>query len=137
MRTRSPLVSMQMARNYLPIYQLYIPCDSPPKLNRALSCLSQRPRVADNFTHSDEVWYCNVPLGKNTLGTFLSSISKELKLSQKYTNQCIRATASSLLDECNFEIRHIMHVSGHKSERSIRSYPRHLSEVKHYSQKNM
>ena len=62
------------------------------------------------------------PLWKNTLGTFMSSISKELKLSQKYTNHCIRATAVSLLDECNFEARHIMRVSGHKSESSIRSY---------------
>ena len=60
----------------------------------------------------------------------MTSISKELKLSQKYTNHCIRATAVSLLDECNFEARHIMRVSGHKSESSIRSYSRRLSEVK-------
>ncbi|KAK2558587.1 hypothetical protein P5673_018764, partial [Acropora cervicornis] len=99
-------------------------------LNPALSCLWQRPRATENFSHSDEVWYCNVPLGKNTLGTFMSSISKELKLSQKYTNHCIRATAVSLLDECNFEARHIMRVSGHKSESSIRSYSRRLSELK-------
>ena len=36
----------------------------------------------------------------------------------------------SLLDECNFEARHIMRVSGHKSESSIRTYSRRLSEVK-------
>ena len=60
----------------------------------------------------------------------MSSISKELKLSQKYTNHCIRATAVSLLDGCNFEARHIMRVSGHKSESSIRLYSRRLSEVK-------
>ena len=56
--------------------------------------------------------------------------SKELKLSQKYTNHCITATAVTLLDECNFEVRHILRVSGHKSESSIRSYSRRLSEVK-------
>ena len=112
---------------YCPVktFELYL-----SKLNPALSCLWQRPRATEHFSHSDEVWYCNVPLGKNTLGTFMSSISKELKLSQKYTNHCIRATAVSLLDECNFEARHIMRVSGHKSETSIRSYSRHLSEVK-------
>ena len=60
----------------------------------------------------------------------MSSISKELKLSQKYTNHCIRATAVLLLDECNFEAHHIMRVSGHKSESSIRSYSKRLSEVK-------
>ena len=68
-------------------FELYI-----SKLNPALSCLWQRPRATDNFSHSDEVWYCYVPLGKNALGTFMSSISKELKLSQKYTYHCIRAT---------------------------------------------
>ena len=92
--------------------------------------LVERLQATDNFSHSDEVWYCNVLIGKNTLGTFMSSISKELKLSQKYGNHCIRATAVSLLDECNFEARHIMHVLGHKSESSIHSYSRCLSEVK-------
>ncbi|KAK2549950.1 hypothetical protein P5673_029555, partial [Acropora cervicornis] len=112
---------------YCPVktFQLYL-----SKLNPTLSCLWQRLRATENVSHSDEVWYCNVPLGKNTLGTFMSSISKELKLSQKYTNHCIRATAVSLLDESNFETRHIMRVSGHKSESSIRSYSRRLSEVK-------
>ena len=60
----------------------------------------------------------------------MSSISKELKLSQKYTDHCIRAMAVSLLDECNIDACHIMRVSGHKSESSIRSYSRRLSEVK-------
>ena len=36
----------------------------------------------------------------------------------------------SVLDEFNFEARHIMRVSGHKSESSIRSYSRRLSEIK-------
>ena len=35
----------------------------------------------------------------------------------------------SLLGECNFEARHIMCVSRHKSESSIQSYSRSLSEV--------
>lgn len=72
-----------------------------------------------------------MPLRKNTLRTFMSSISKEPKLSQKYTNHCIRATAMSLLDEGNFEARHIMRVSGHKSESSIRSYSRRQKEISH------
>ena len=113
---------------YCPVkcFELYL-----SKLNPTLSCLWQRPQATEHFSRSDEVWYCNLSLSKNTLGTFMSSISKELKLSQKYTNHCIRATAVSLLDESNFEARHIMRVSGHKSESSIRSYSRRLSEVKH------
>ena len=102
---------------YCPVkfFKLYL-----SKLHPALSGLWQRPQATEHFSR-----------GKNTLGTFMSSISKELKLSQKYTNHCIRATAVSLLDESNFDARHIMRVSGHKSESSIRSYSRRLSEVKH------
>ena len=112
---------------YCPVktFELYL-----SKLNPSLSCLWQRPKVRESFSESDEVWYCNAPLGKNTLATLMSSISKEIQLSYQYTNHCIRATAVSLLDECNFEARHIMRVSGHKSESSIRSYSRSLSEVK-------
>ena len=55
------------------------------KLNLALSGLWQRPQATDNFSHSDEVWCCYVPLGKNMQGTLMSSIFKELKLLQKYT----------------------------------------------------
>ena len=36
----------------------------------------------------------------------------------------------TVLDHCNVEARHIMRVSGHKSESSIRSYSRRLSEDK-------
>ena len=97
-------------------FELYL-----SKLNPALSCLWERPRARENFSETYEVWYCNVPLGEITLGNFMSSISKQLKLSENYTNHCIRTTAVSFLDECNFEARHVMRVSGHKSESSIRS----------------
>jgi hypothetical protein len=39
-----------------------------------------------------------------------------------YTNHSIRATIISILDECGYEARHIMAVSDHRSENSIRSY---------------
>ena len=106
-------------------FELYL-----AKLHPELFCLWQKPKAKEHFKEVAEVWYCNVPVGKNTLGTFMSRISKDLELSQTYTNHCIRATAVSLLDDCNFEARHIMRVSGHKSESSIRSYSRRLSEIK-------
>lgn len=46
-------------------------------------------------------------------------------LSQEYTNHSIRATAVTLLEHTNF-----MRVSEHKSESSIRTYSRKLSESK-------
>ncbi|CAB3992280.1 hypothetical protein AC249_AIPGENE19185 [Paramuricea clavata] len=48
----------------------------------------------------------------------------------EYTNHYIRAAAVTVLDQKNFEARHIVRVSGHKSEASIRSYSRRLSEEK-------
>ena len=106
-------------------FELYL-----SKLNPDQSSLWQRPKAKEHFKESDDVWYCNAPLGKNTLGGLMNTISKERELSQQYTNHCIRATAVSLLDECNFEARHIMRVSGPKSESSIRSYSKRLSEEK-------
>ena len=52
---------------YCPVktFELYI-----SKLNPALLCLWQRPRATDNFSQSDEVWYCNVPLGKKCARNF-------------------------------------------------------------------
>ena len=90
----------------------------------------QRPKALDNFSESDSVWHCNSPLGENTLGSLMKTISVDCKLSQEYTNHVIRSTAVSVLDKNNIEARHIMCMSGHKSESSIRSYSRQLTESK-------
>ena len=104
-------------------FELYL-----SKLNPNIECLWQRPK--ETISNDDPVWYCMAPLGKNTLKTFIKTISKNANLSQEYTNHSIRATAVTLLDHSNFEARHIMRVSGHKSESSIRSYSRRLPESK-------
>ena len=78
----------------------------------------------------ESIWYDKVPVGKNTLGLFMKKLSKSAELFKEYTNHCIRVTAVTVLDQNNFEARHIMRVSGHKSEASIRSYSRRLSEEK-------
>ena len=99
------------------VFELYL-----SKLHPSLNLLWQRPKALDNFSESDSVWYCNSPLGKNTLGSFMKTISVDCELSREYTNHCIRSTAVSILDNNNFKARHIMRVSGHKSESSIRSF---------------
>ena len=60
----------------------------------------------------------------------MESISREANLSQIYTNHSIRATAVTVLEHSNIEARHITRASMHKSESSIRSYARRLSENK-------
>lgn len=68
------------------------------------------------------MWYDNMVVGERTLGEMMKQISTQAKLSMDYTNHCIRATAVTILDKSGFEARHIMSVSGHRSESSIRSY---------------
>ena len=60
----------------------------------------------------------------------MSKISTMAGLSQSYTNHCIRATNLTALDDVGIEARHIMRVSGHKSEASIRSYACRLNAKK-------
>lgn len=48
---------------------------------------------------------------------------KEAGLANKsLTNHCIRSTCITILDQNGYEARHIMSVSGHKREESIKSY---------------
>ena len=60
--------------------------------------------------------------GERSLGIKMKNISQEAGLSRCYTNHSIRATAVTILDNSGFEARHIMAVSGHRNEASIRSY---------------
>lgn len=69
-------------------------------------------------------WYDNAPIGKNTIGDKMKTLSKKSGLSKVYTNHCLRATCVTTLDSVGFEARHIMGVSGHKAETSIRNYSR-------------
>lgn len=98
------------------------------KLHPVNKWLWQKPR--EGFEEEDSVWFCNVPVGKNTLGNMMQKISQEANLSKMYTNHCIRATCISVLDECGYEARHIIGLSGHKSELSIKHYASRLNKSK-------
>ena len=69
-----------------------------------------------------EIWYDNMVVGERILANKMKEISTEAKLSHIYTNHSIRGTSITLLDKAGFEARHIMTVSGHRNESSIRSY---------------
>lgn len=91
------------------------------KLNTKCEALFQKPN--DEAKPDHKICYCNLPLGKHYLGNLMASISTDARLSQRYTNHSIRATCRiTLLDSNNLDARHIVSVSLHKSEASIRSY---------------
>ena len=88
-------------------------------LNPVNEFLFQRPKKT---TPDSDVWYDNMVIGERYLADMMKKISKEADLSKIYSNHSIRATAVTILDKSGFEARHIMSVSGHRSESSIRSY---------------
>ena len=92
-------------------------------LNPKIDELFQRPKSGIPVVPGGP-WYDAQVLGVNTLANMMKNISLDAKLSQVYTNHCIRATSVTILDDCGIEARHIMTVSGHRSESSIRSYAR-------------
>ena len=81
--------------------------------------LFQRPKKA--VKDSDKAWFDNMVVGQRSLADKMKNISAAAELCYPYTNHSIRATAITILDDCSFEARHIMALSGHKSESSIQS----------------
>ena len=90
------------------------------KLNPRCDALFQYPKR--NVTQEDQVWYDNKPLGINKLAAMMKDISKLASLSRIYTNHSVRATAITLWSVAQVPSRHIMAISGHRSEASLRSY---------------
>ena len=94
---------------------------------KSVTCLNlkneypfQRPKKG--VDESDKVCYDNMVVGQHTLGEKMKKLSIEAKLSCVYMNHSIRATMIMKLDESGYEAQHIMAVSGHRNESSIRSY---------------
>ena len=67
---------------------------------------------------ADDIWYENVPVGKNKLENFLKDLSECVGVSKVYTNHSIRATSVTLLDEAGISSHHIIKVKGHGREES-------------------
>ena len=95
-------------------FKLYV-----SKLNKNLPTLFQRTKRTKPV---DGPWYDNMVLGIKKLDSMMKLISTEAVLSTIYTNHSIRATAITILDANGVEARHIMSLSGHRFESSVRSY---------------
>ena len=58
------------------------------------------------------------------------SISKNVKLDREYTNHSICATIITTLDNAGFEACHIIQLSSHKSESTVKEYAKKCSDTK-------
>ena len=83
-------------------------------------------RVATNV--KEHVWFDQVPLGPNQLGNMMGQLSREFSLSKTYTNTSLRATTVHALDAAQFPGRHIMTVTGHTSETSLKTFTEYTTE---------
>ena len=67
----------------------------------------------------DEVWFCTVPLGHNSLENMLRGMTSRAGMQPYLTNHSIRATTVTVSSSANYESRHIKAITGHQSEASI------------------
>lgn len=97
-------------------FELYMSRLNPEQKN-----LWQQPKQL--VCWNDEIWFNNEKLGKNKVQQLMPNLVKSAGLGNKsLTNHCIRSTCITILDRNGYEARHIMSVSGHKHEESIKSY---------------
>ena len=86
--------------------------------------LWQKPKNhnASSFHSTDEVWFCNVPLGKHKLENLLTEMCKTAGLAHIYTSHCNRTTSVTVLKAASLENHQVKSVTGHASDKSIESY---------------
>ena len=85
--------------------------------------LWQSPNMKPKNPNSP-VWFTKGHLGRNTLGQFMTELSKDVGLSKIYTNHCIRVTGTSILSRCRYNDKEVMSITGHKSVQSLTVYQR-------------
>ena len=89
------------------------------------------PMPKRRWNFQDRYWYAEKQvLGKNQLGTKMSTISSDAKLSTIYTNHCIRATCVTRLANKGFSISDIQAVTGHKRADSVQRYIKQIDSEK-------
>ena len=96
-------------------------------LNPKQTAFWQRPK--ENWSPTD-ILFSNVPLGTKYLGNILSKMSIKYHLCQRYTNHSVRVTGLQALEDANIEGPHIIRISGHKNDCSIKHYARKLSAAR-------
>ena len=80
-------------------------------------------RIRDRIIQpSSHIWFKKQPLGKNSLGSFMKSMSEAAGLSGKHTNHSVRRTMISTLRKENVEPLNIIALAGQRNLKSLDSY---------------
>ena len=114
-------------------FKLYV-----SKLNREIPTFFCYPVENPAWTYHGKTWYTKKQLGVNTVGNWMTKLSKEVGLTKPYTNHCLRATAATRLVKARINDTQAMSVRSHNHEsllshitESNASEMRHLSTLLH------
>lgn len=99
-------------------FKLYV-----SKLNRDIPTFFCYPREEPAWTYHDKTWYTKKQLCVNTMGNWMTKLSKQVGLTKPYTNHCLRATAATLV-KARVNDTQIMSITNHNHE----SLPSHITE---------
>ena len=106
------------------VFKLYM-----SKLNNQVDYLWQKPKTGCLF-YNDKEWYDARIVSHDPLKCFMKFLSESAKLDKSYMNHSMRVTVIQTLDSAGFEARHIMKLSSHKNESTIKVYATEVSEDK-------
>ena len=86
-------------------------------LNSKSSNIFQRPRnPCKSFNPAkDEVWFCSVPLGNNSLKNMLRGMTSRAGIQPYLTNHSVKETTVTVLLAANYESRQINATTDHQS----------------------
>ena len=99
------------------------------KLDKRTNFLWQKPKQG-RIHYTDETWYEKNRVGEDLLNRYMKFLQKNVTLDGTYTNHSIRSTVITKLDFEGFEARHIMQLSSHKNESTIKEYSVKCSDNK-------
>ena len=94
----------------------------------ATALLNHCSKDALKSPDSESVWFISRPVKPYQFSCFMSDISKNAGCSMSYTAHFLRATSIQAMSDAGHELRHIMLMTGHRNEASIRSYSRTCSD---------
>lgn len=91
--------------------------------------MTKRPAGAKRFylqacAKPGRLWFCNRPVGKNTLSKFMAEMCKDAGIEGRITNHWLRATCATRLYQANVDEQLIMERTGHRSLSALRNYKR-------------
>ena len=87
-----------------------------------ISLLNPVQEAFFQYPTKDKRYFTTMVVGKNTLGSMMSDISKKANLSCTYTNHQIRKTTATAVHRSGFDFKQIAHITKHKNLDSLKHY---------------